>query len=41
MDRPEVQQIAGDIGEQGTVEKTGYKVMNGAATILVVNGLMI
>ena len=40
MDRPGVQQVREDSGEQGKMEKTGCKIICGAPTTLTVKGLM-
>ena len=40
MDRPGVRQAPEGSGEQGRMEKTGYKIICGAPTTLVVKGLM-
>ena len=41
MDRPGVQQVQDGSGEQGKLERDGYKVISDAANTLVVKGLMI
>ena len=40
MDRPGVRQVLEGSGEQGKMEKTGYKIICGAPTTLAVKGLM-
>ena len=40
MDRPVVRQVEEGGGEQGKMEKTGYKIICGAPTTLAVMGLM-
>ena len=40
MDRPGVRQVPEGSGEQGKMEKTGFKVICGAPTTLAVKGLM-
>ena len=40
MDRPGVRQVPEGSGEQGTMEKTGCKIICGAPTTLAVKGLM-
>ena len=40
MDRPGVWQVPEGSGEQGKMEKTGYKIIFGAPTTLAVKGLM-
>ena len=40
MDRPGVRQVPEGSGEQGNMEKTGYKIICGAPTTLAVKGLM-
>ena len=40
MDSPGVHQIPEGSGEQGKMEKTGYKIICGAPTTLTVKGLM-
>ena len=40
MDRPGVQQVPEGSGEQGKMEKTGYKIICGAPMTLAVKGLM-
>ena len=40
MDRPGVWQVPEGSGEQGKMEKTGFKIICGAPTTLVVKGLM-
>ena len=40
MDRPGVRQVPEGSGEQGKMEKTGCKIICGAATTLVVKELM-
>ena len=40
MDRPGVHQNQEGSGEQGKMEKTGYNIICGAPTTLVVKGLM-
>ena len=40
MDRPGVRQVSVGTGEQGKMEKTGFKIMCGAPTTLAVKGLM-
>ena len=40
MDRPGVQQVPEGSGEQGKMEKTGYKIICGAQATLAVKGLM-
>ena len=40
MDRPGVRQVQEGSGEQGTMEKTGCKIICGAPTTLAVKGLM-
>ena len=40
MDRPGVRQVPEDSGEQGTMERTGCKIICGAPTTLAVKGLM-
>ena len=40
MDRPGVRQVPEGSGEQGKMEKTGYKIICGAPTTLAVKGLM-
>ena len=41
MDRPGVRQVPEGGGEQGKMEKTGFKIICGAPTTRTVNGLMI
>ena len=40
MDRPGVWQVPEGNGEQGKIEKTGFKIICGAPTTLAVKGLM-
>ena len=40
MDRPGVRQVPEGSGEQGKLEKTGWKIICGAPTTLAVKGLM-
>ena len=40
MDKPGVRQVPGGSGEQGKMEKTGWKIICGAPTTLTVKGLM-
>ena len=40
MDRPGVRQVPEGSGEQGKMEKTGFKIICGDPTTLVVKGLM-
>ena len=40
MDRPGVRQVLEGSGEQGKMEETGYEIICGAPTTLVVKGLM-
>ena len=40
MDRPGVWQVPEGSGEQGKMEKTGFKIIFGAPTTLAVKGLM-
>ena len=40
MDRPGVRQVPEGSGEQGKMEKTGWKIICGAPTTLAVKGLM-
>ena len=40
MDRPGVRQVPEGSGEQGKMEKTGFKIICGTPTTLVVKGLM-
>ena len=40
MDRPGVRQVPEGSGEQGEMDKTGYKIISGAPTTLAVKGLM-
>ena len=40
MDRPGVRQVPEASGEQGSLEKTGCKIIYGAPTTLAVKGLM-
>ena len=40
MDRPGVRQVPEGSGEQGKMEKTGFKIICGAPTTLAVKGLM-
>ena len=39
MDRPGVRQVPEGSGEEGTMEKTGFKIICGAPTTLSVKGL--
>ena len=41
MDRPGVRQVPEGSGEQGKMEKTGWKIICGAPTTLAVKGLML
>ena len=41
MDRPGFRQVPEGSGEQGKMEKTGYKIICGAPTTLAVKGLII
>ena len=41
MDRPGVRQVPEGSGEQGNMEKTGFRIIFGAAMTLAVKGLMI
>ena len=40
MDRPGIRQVLEGSGEQGKMEKTGFKIIIGAPTTLAVKGLM-
>ena len=40
IDRPGVRQVPEGSGEQGKMEKTGFKIICGASTTLAVKGLM-
>ena len=40
MDRPGVHQVPEGSGKQGKMEETGYEIICGASTTLVVKGLM-
>ena len=40
MDRPGVRQVPEGSGEQGKMEKTGYKIIGDAPSTLAVMGLM-
>ena len=41
MDRPGVHQVTNGSGEQGKMEKTGWKIICGAPVTLAVKGLLV